>query len=185
MTNPTPWAPLYRVSIASAAQMHDLPPFLLLALAWQESHGGVVLDAGRWDWSPRRIYRYEPGFWDRYLAGKPEWAPPSEHPACLEAHKRRVSASYGIVQVMYPTAVELGFGGEPEALFEPSRSLHYGAKLLRKKLDGPAKGDMRDALAAYNTGRARDEWTTSDDEVLEKLDRIKVFAAAGGDPFAA
>jgi soluble lytic murein transglycosylase-like protein len=186
--NPTPWAALYRHAITFAAKVHQLEPLVLLAVAWQESHGGVVSDAGRWTWAPQRLYRYEPGFWDRYMGpasrGWPKYEPPSEHPAVAEAWKRRVSSSYGILQVMFATAQDLGYGGSPEGLLDPLTSANLGAKLLRKNLDGPAKGDLADALAAYNTGRARDEWTTYDDEVLAKLERIRAYADTGADPFA-
>jgi soluble lytic murein transglycosylase-like protein len=182
--NPTPWAALYRHAIAAAAKIYRLDPLVLLALVDQESNGGVRATAGgRWSWHPGNLYRYEPGFWDRYLAGKPEWTPPGSHPAIVEAHKRRVSASYGPAQVMYPTAVELGHTGAPEALFDPVLSIGFGAGLLRRKLDGPAKGDVRAALAAYNTGRARPELTTYDDEVLGRLAKIRAYAATGADLF--
>lgn len=186
--NPTPWAALYRHPIQFAAKLHAIDPLLLLAVAWQESHGGVVREAGRWTWAPNRLYRYEPGFWRRYMGPEsatwPTYAPPSDHPAALEGWMRRVSASYGICQVMFATACDLGYQGSPEALLDPMASANLGAKLLRKNLDGPAAGDVADALAAYNTGRARDEWTTYDDEVLERLARLRAFAGAGGDPFA-
>jgi hypothetical protein len=188
MMNPTPWAKLYANELRQAAEVHELDPLVLLAIAWQESHGGVVLEVGRWHWGPQRVYRYEPGFWDRYMGPSsrtwPKYRPPSEHPAVVEAWKRRVSASYGICQVMFTTAQERGFVGRPEALFDPMLSAYYGAKHLRHLLDGPAKGDLRDALAAYNTGRARDELTGYDDEVLARVTRLRSYADAHGDPFA-
>lgn len=182
MENPTPWAPLYRAAIQRAADHHRIPRLVLLAIAWQESHGGAVKDVGRWTWAPSRLYRFEPGFWDRYLAGKPEWAPPGKHPAVVEAWKRRVSASYGICQVMFPTAVQHAYGGTPESLLDPFQSAWFGARHLRHLLDGPAKGDLPAALAGYNTGRSRAELTTYDDEVLARLARLRAYADTGADP---
>lgn len=183
--NPTPWAPLYADPIRYAAETHHMDPTVLLAVAWQESAGGVYIDGGQWRWHPGRLYRYEPGFWDRYLNGKAEWVPPSNAPATVEAWKRRVSASYGLMQVMYPTAISLGMtrASPPECLFDPYQSCGRGAQLLRKLLDGPAAGKVDAALAAYNTGRARPELTHYDDEVLAKLARIRAFADTGADPF--
>lgn len=187
MTNPTPWAPLYAGELRAAAAAFALDPLVLLAIAWQESHGGVVQEVGRWHWGPARIYRYEPGFWDSYMGPSskswPKYRPPSMHPAVVEAWKRRVSSSYGIAQVMFATAEERGFTGNPEQLFDPATSAHFGAKHLRHLLDGKAKGDLRDALAAYNTGRARDELTTYDDEVLARFAKLRAYADTGADPF--
>jgi soluble lytic murein transglycosylase-like protein len=189
VTNPTPWAPNYRDVIPAAARKFALDPLVLLALAWQESAGGCrVLADGSWTWVPGLLYRYEPGFWSRYLAGLPEYAPPSSDPVAAEVHRRRVSASYGICQVMYSTARWHGFAGRPEELLDPALSAWYGAMHLRLKLDRPtdgaAVGDLGPALAAYNTGRSRAGATKYDDEVLAKVARLRSFAEAGGDPFA-
>lgn len=191
MTNPTPWAPLYADAITRAATVHKLDPLLVLAIADQESHGGCILDGGRWSWSPARLYRYEPGFWDRYMGPSsktwPQYRPPGEHPAVVEAWKRRVSASWGILQVMFLTAVQHGFAGRPEELLDPMLSAWFGALHLRHHLDHPnsggTKGEIADALAGYNTGRDRDDWTTYDDEVLARHARIRAYADTGADPF--
>lgn len=52
-----------------------------------------------------KAYRFEPGFWERYLKNNPEWS---------DKDPKRVSASYGVMQLMYTTAWLLGFRGEPE-----------------------------------------------------------------------
>lgn len=164
------WLPVYRPLIEQAAAVHEIEPVRLAALVWQETGGGVRFTPGEGTvWSPRFLYRYEPGFWARYLEGKPEWAPPaSDSPAVAEVWKRRVSASYGLCQLMYPTAVWLRGGEffEPEDLFSPALSLDLACRLLRVHLR--AGRTWRQALAAYNTGRARDDLTDYDDQVSAK-----------------
>lgn len=123
----------YDAEIAVSADRYDLPPDLVTAVVAIES-------AGRTD-----AFRVEPAFWDRYLAGKPEWD---------GANPRRVSASYGLMQVMFPVAVEFGFPrtDPPEYLFVPTIGLDYGCKVLRERMDW-ARGDVRAALASYNGGK--------------------------------
>ncbi len=173
------WLPMYREAILRSAAEHQIEPVKLAALIYQESNGGMRLvpDQGV-IYHPRFLYRYEPAFWTRYLAGKPEWAPP---PGCeaglgLEMWKRRVSASYGIVQVMYSTAVELAGERdfEPEGLLDPSWCLDLACRHIRRSIAG--NWTWRGALARYNTGRATPEATQYDDEVIAKEEAL----VAGG-----
>lgn len=97
-----------------------------------------------------QAYRYEPLFYKRYnLASKY----PGQNP-------RRISASYGLMQIMYPTAHELGHEGLPELLFQPQHGLKYGCLHLRRCLDWAAqfttneKERLVSGLAAYNGGRS-------------------------------
>jgi soluble lytic murein transglycosylase-like protein len=90
-------------------------------------------------------YRYEPAYWARYIQHHK-----SDHLRLM--HPRRVAASYGLMQVMYPTAYSLGFRGEPEELFLPQQSLLYGVRLLGEHLSW-SQGHLDAALAAYNGGR--------------------------------
>lgn len=139
------------------AATHGLPGDLVLAMIWQESAGKP--------WS----YRFEPAFWDRYLAGKPAWTRGLTGGA-LELWTRRCSASYGLLQVMYPVAVELGLPvqAEPEILFEPRTSLSYGCrKLSREMKRGP---DERTAIRRYNgAGPAAERYVA---EVLAKREQL-------------
>jgi soluble lytic murein transglycosylase-like protein len=121
----------YRREIEQAAREHGLPPNLLEALVLVESSGKA------------HAYRFEPGFWRRYLQDKTEYR---------GANPERVSSSYGLCQVMYPVAKELGFQGEPEMLFVPSVSLFFGAAKLKELLLW-ANGEVDKAVAAYNAGR--------------------------------
>jgi soluble lytic murein transglycosylase-like protein len=110
-------------------------PLLLEAISFRESTWRA--DA----------FRFEPGFYDRYMKGKPEWA--GQIP-------RRVSSSYGLMQVMYPVAREHGFPGDPEGLFAPETNLQVGCQVLLKLFTW-ADGDIPKALAAYNGGKGN--WT--------------------------
>lgn len=120
----------FRPDIEQVAARHGLDPNLVEAVVLTESSGNT------------RAYRFEPDFWKRYLADKPEWK---------FKDPERVSASYGLLQIMYPAAVELGYRGEPEALMVPATGLDWGCVKLRKLLAW-SKGDIATALAAYNGG---------------------------------
>jgi len=73
-----------------------------------------------------RAYRYEPAFWERYLKDNPEWK---------DRNPNEVSASYGLMQLMFTTAHALGFDGSGEDLYNPVYNIELGAKLLRQLLD--------------------------------------------------
>lgn len=126
----------YRGEATAIADQHQLDVDLVTAVCLHESNGKTS------------AYRYEPGFWLRYMAKKPQWD---------GANPERVSASYGLMQVMYPVALELGmpFDEPPEHLFIPVVGLQYGCRKLREVL-GWAKGDVSAALAAYNGGKTAD-----------------------------
>lgn len=122
----------YHDLIKQVATEHALDSTLVEAIVIQESYGGHT-DA----------FRFEPAFYDRYLKGKPEWA--GQNP-------RRIASSYGLMQVMYTTAVQDGFTGEPELLFIPYVGLDYGCRRLHYLL-GWSTFNIPQALAAYNGGK--------------------------------
>lgn len=123
----------YRAEVETIASRYGLPPDLVQAVVLVESSG--YTDA----------FRVEPAFWDRYLRHKPEWD---------GANPRRVSASYGLMQVMFPVAVEFGYprNDPPEYLFVPLIGLEYGCTVLSERLTW-AQGNVEAALAAYNGGK--------------------------------
>lgn len=87
-------------------------------------------------------FRYEPGFYTRYLKGKPEWESWGPLAAC----------SYGLLQVLYTVAFEVGFRGRPEELFQPATGLRWGVTkiaTLRRGISDPLA-----VLASYNGGTA-------------------------------
>jgi soluble lytic murein transglycosylase-like protein len=133
----------YRAAIVAAASAHKLDPDLVAAIVEQESSGRFY------------AYRYEPAFFTRYLA---------DNPIYMARLPQEVSASYGLCQVMYSTAVEHGYDGEPWGLFDPKVSLEFGCRVLAKLLTwaranyiGQMKNEeaavTRSALAAYNGGK--------------------------------
>lgn len=151
----------YRAELTAIADQHRLDADLVEAVALVESSGKT------------HAYRYEPAFWLRYMAKNPRWD---------GAVPERVSASYGLLQVMYPVALELGMppADPPEYLFVPVYGLQYGCRKLREVL-GWAKGDVPAALAAYNGGKTSDNAPGAQpkrnqmyvDRVLKMLDAVK------------
>src|SRR5581483_7692798 len=103
----------YQHEIETAARQHGLSPELLAAQVMVESGGRA--DA----------FRFEPGILRQIEAGtlKPKRLP-------VNPVGRRIAASYGLLQVLYVTAADYGFSGEPESLFIPSVGLEYGAAAL-------------------------------------------------------
>jgi len=145
----------YRSWIAAAAKAQSLDPQLVEAVAITES-------SGRTD-----AFRFEPAFYRRYL---------KDNAAYVGQIPRRISSSYGLMQVMYSTARELGFGGEPELLFLPDVGLEGGCRKLAAELTW-AHGDVRNALAAYNGGRGNyraDLPQKYADKVLRALESLKL-----------
>lgn len=127
--------------IQDVAKQHQLDSLLVAAVVLKESSANA--DA----------FRHERLFWNRYLKRLPEWT--QENP-------RRVSSSYGLMQVMFPVAVERGYKrtNPPEGLFVPEVGLEYGTRQLRYVMDWedrkfPAVAGqerLRAALASYNGG---------------------------------
>ncbi len=126
----------YRAEALAAATQHQLEPDLVIAVCLVESSGRTS------------AYRYEPQFWRRYMAADPKW---------VGAVPERVSASYGLMQVMYPVAREMGMAADqpPESLFVPANGLQFGCRKLREVLTW-SKGDIAAGLAAYNGGKTKD-----------------------------
>ena len=132
----------YWTAIQEAATLFNLDPILVEAVVVQESAGNT--DA----------FRFERDFWNRYLKMLSQYK---------DSNPRRVSSSYGLMQVMFQVAVEEGYDPTlaPELLFVPEIGLKFGCKRLRTLLDWADKGwptldaDRRReaALASYNGGR--------------------------------
>lgn len=147
----------YRREIEKAAEAHHLDADLVEAVVLVESSGKTY------------AYRYEPAFFARYLAYDEDYA--GKNP-------ERVSASYGLMQVMFPVAVEVGYAFEdPEHLFVPSIGLAIGCEKLAQLLAW-AKGDQTRALAAYNGGKVGNTAPPFRnqpyaDKVLAALERVR------------
>lgn len=132
----------YKTEIDAAAAKWALDPLLVEAVVVQESGGNT--DA----------FRFEPDFWNRYLKGNPRYR---------GLNPRRVSSSYGLMQVMYCRLLEDKIADndawEPELLFIPANGLDLGCGLLAELLEwaGSKTADpllvTQAALASYNGGR--------------------------------
>lgn len=121
----------YRAEIETAAATHGLDADLVQAMVEQES-------SYRWF-----AYRFEPAFYTRYLAHLPEY---------MDRDPREVSASYGLCQVMFTTALEHGFMGKPWEMFHPDVALDLGCRVLAGLLVWSG-GNTEQALGAYNAGK--------------------------------
>lgn len=141
------------------AKKYRLDKLLLKAVATVESSLKV------------RAYRFEPAFFDRYLATKEEWK---------NRDPNEVSASYGLMQLMFTTAHQLGFRGTGEELYNPVYNVELGAKLLRQNIDNKrlttntALWPIDIALARYNggwKGNPRDDGTLRNQSYVDKVKR--------------
>lgn len=114
-------------------------------------------------------YRKEKGFFKTYmLKDRDHWvkvfydlypdrtdvAPPSDAELI-----DLFSASYGIMQIMYPVAREYGFTGHPFGLYDIDRNIAVGAKVLNHRymcfpeIDSSVLDRMIISVVAYNAGR--------------------------------
>ena len=99
--------------------------------------------------------RVERGFWTRYLGGiKATFFKTPEKDEKWLTYPDLVSASYGLMQIMLTTAMEMGFRFKyPTELLEPETNIKYGCAYLKKLYN--RYGDWKDAVAAYNAGVAK------------------------------
>lgn len=157
------WLSLFRAELLEAAALHNVPTARLAALVEQESAGEP------------RAYRYEPTFWTKYLAKRVDYAPPAPGVLALGAWMRRVSASYGLCQIMYATARDFGLPPElpPEALFQPRMNLTLGAKILASHRKRSA--DWRETWLRYNGG-GRPAYA---DEIEARVPRFEALLSGG------
>lgn len=135
----------YRPLIEGVAARFGLDPLVVAAVCWQES--GFSADG----------FRFEPKFWNRYLKHVPRWS----------AHNpRRISSSYGLMQVMAVVAIEDGTllaTEPPEVLFTPERGLIAGCTRLLNLSTWAYRLPLSEAdkqlatLAAYNGGRGAND----------------------------
>jgi hypothetical protein len=125
----------YQAEIVAVATRFQLSPRILTAQVLVESRG--CADA----------FRFEIGIAQQIADGrlKPKYLPKNPSP-------RRIGSSYGLLQVLWVTAADYGFIGEPELLFVPSIGLEYGADHLATLLKWAA-GDYTRALCAFNGGK--------------------------------
>jgi soluble lytic murein transglycosylase-like protein len=114
-------------------------------------------------------YRFEQGYWDRYLKNDPKWN---------TRDPKEVSASYGLMQLMYTVAWAMGFRGAGKDLFNPVYNIELGARLLGELLKGikTTKNKrllpIQIALARYNggyKGNPGDDGTLRNQSYVDKV----------------
>src|SRR5579862_3189197 len=110
----------------SCAITAGIDPVLCCAVCEQESFP---------PWNPWSI-RYEPAFYDRYMARM-------TNISATEAHAR--ATSWGLMQLMGETAREEGYTGYLPQLCDPETGLERGLIHLRRELLR-AGGDVHQAL---------------------------------------
>lgn len=123
--------PWFRPLLEATAAKYDLDPNVVEAITFQES-----------SYRPS-AFRFEPMFYARYI---------KDNPRFNRMEPVRVASSYGLMQVMYTTAVDFGFTQEPEYLFIVDINLEFGCKFFAD-LYAWAGHDTKKALQAYNGGK--------------------------------
>lgn len=134
---------MYDDIIINCAQVYRIDEKLIRAIIKKES-----------SWQPY-AYRIEPGFWKRYVSGIKRifLSTPQKDEDWLK-YPDIVSASYGLMQIMLSTAMEMGFCFTfPFELFDPATNIKWGCAYLRKLYD--RYGTWPDAISAYNQGNNR------------------------------
>jgi transglycosylase-like protein with SLT domain len=124
----------YHAEIVAAAERVLVSPTIIEAIVLTESAGQA------------EAFRFEPGIAKQIADGrlKPKHLPANPLP-------RRIASSYGLMQILFITAGDYGFVGEPEMLFVPRLSLEFGCAYFAHVLKW-AGGDYGRALSAYNGG---------------------------------
>jgi len=128
--------------IDQAARRHALPVALVRAIVRVESAGNP--------WAAR----YEPGFYDRYVAPKPVRA---RAPCSEQTESRLRACSFGLMQIMGATARDIGFDGVfLTELLDPDTNLEHACRDLAKLAHlHSARLGYEAVAAAYNAGRPR------------------------------
>ena len=137
------------------AELRGLDPVLVWAVVEQES-----------SWRPDAT-RYEEHY--RWLVVPAEGCGLPDGQAEIRGQR----TSWGLMQVMGAVARELGLSGPFEALLRPGLGLEYGCRYLARQLR-VTDGDVRGALASYNSGRATSEaGLRYADQVLARVARLR------------
>jgi soluble lytic murein transglycosylase-like protein len=111
---------------------------------------GIAISESSLNWMAYRFGRGERRFYQRYIEDKGEWmVHPYYHSPWI------IAASWGLMQLMYTTAVLVGFAREGawHVLLDPATNIRLGASYY--KLLSNRYGNASSALAAYNAGVAR------------------------------
>jgi len=157
---------MYDEIIKNCSRIYGIEEKLIKAIIKKESSGN------KW------AFRVERGFWVRYFPGiKAIFSRTPEKDEQWLAYPDIVSASYGLMQVMLSTAMELGFRFQyPGELYEPATNIKFGCLLLKRNFDRYKNWD--DAISAYNQGNNRKD---SSGKYVNQyyVDKVKQFMAEG------
>lgn len=66
------------------------------------------------------------------------------------------ACSYSSFQIMYPTALELGFNGSPMDLWKDSTAIYYVVELILRRTIRKGATTVQHVLDAYNSGTFKD-----------------------------
>ena len=155
--------------INTYAKLFKLEPHIVKGVVWKESS----FDPG--------AYRYERGFYRRYIKDNNDF---KNH--VLYPFPRTISASYGLCQIMYTTALEMGYNelGDPLRtffeLYDPVINIRLGCKYLatiKKRFANRSypfySNDTEKMLSAYNAGSPTDR--NKENYVNKILDRSFMY----------
>lgn len=81
------------------------------------------------------------------------WVESRGDPKAKRYERKIDDSSFGVMQILLGTAVEMGFEGEAPELLDPAVNMHFGCKYLTKQLKRYG-GHIPSAIAAYNAGGA-------------------------------
>ncbi|OGG13899.1 hypothetical protein A3D77_05140 [Candidatus Gottesmanbacteria bacterium RIFCSPHIGHO2_02_FULL_39_11] len=74
------------------------------------------------------------------------------NPRSYRYESRLGEASYGLGQILYSTALSLGYSGSPEGLYDPQTNIDLIGKYHRRTLDRYENMDVYKLTTAYNAG---------------------------------
>ena len=129
----------YQGAIRTASEKYSVPIPVIIATISTESSGDA------------KAYRHEAAFYRRYIKNKSQWKNNPYHHS-----PRRISSSYGLMQIMYTTAYSVGFRGEPEDLYDPTVNVDAGSAYIASAFQIKQHGwDPPKIACAYNAGSVR------------------------------
>lgn len=77
----------------------------------------------------------------------------SNHKVTTIAYNDGATHSYGVCQIKYATAQQMGFKGTEKELMKPENNVYYAGKFLKYQIER-YKGNVARGVTAYNKGRS-------------------------------
>jgi hypothetical protein len=116
---------------------------LLRAIAQNESSYGI-----------NKTPRFEPAF---YVGGR-MYNHSKELQAAIAKYGKPASCSYSSFQIMYETARELGYNGDPVSLNDDSKTMEWVLDYINNRILKYMPTKLEDIFDAYNSGSFRDKF---------------------------